>query len=280
MGDMNSDGKSDLVAVHSDGSGKLRFYPGNGDGTLGGAKEISSAGWAGAAISHGGDFNSDGKQDVVARVGNELRLYPGQGDGTVGTPRVFNSGTEWDTSISKIITVEDADGDDYPDVITPYDNKLWLYPGDPNNEPGLKDPIQIGGAGWDKFDLISLDDVNGDGHSDLGARNRNDGMSYFYPGPLNRDLSQRTAMIREQSGDRATTRLYDGAGMPLITSGHDADDNGRMDMWATTWNGKLVHIKDDLAVVDESRPSDSSRPWITYRKEVGAAGWQNIKALG
>ncbi|MBB4893370.1 hypothetical protein FHS39_002401 [Streptomyces olivoverticillatus] len=279
MGDLNGDGNADLIAIDSDGTGKLRFYAGRGDGSLADPKQIGNGGWAHAAITHGGDFNGDGNQDVVARVGSELRLYPGNGDGTVGAPQVFKgNGAGWDPSITKIITVDDATGDDYPDVIAISNNKLWLYPGDPDNKPGLKSPIQIGGAGWDKFDLIALDDVDGDGYSDLGARNRNDGMSYFYPGPLNHDLSQRTPMIREQSGDRATTRLYDGVNLPFITSAHDSDGNGRMDMWGIGMmgRGKLNFIMDDPKV-DKNPQGDF--PWISRSKEVGN-GFNGILAIG
>ncbi|MFF4403801.1 FG-GAP-like repeat-containing protein [Streptomyces sp. NPDC001404] len=275
MGDMNGDGVPDFIGV--DTEGRLRFYPARSDGNVTEMKQIGNSGWRGTAITHGGDFNGDGKQDVVARVGNELRLYPGNGDGSIGDPIVFQGhGTGWDMSISKIITVEDATGDDYPDVIMNLGEKLYLFPGDPDHQPGFKDPIQIGGGGWAKYDLLSLDDLNGDGRSDLGARNRDDGMSYFYAGPLNHDLAERTAMIRPQSGNRATTRLYDGVNTPFITSAHDLDGNGRMDLWGIRGN-KLFRFWDD-PTVDRNPAGDF--PFISRSQEINDNGWDALIALG
>ncbi|RLU81096.1 hypothetical protein CTZ27_33175 [Streptomyces griseocarneus] len=278
MGDLNGDGNPDMIAVHKDGSGKLRFYPGAGDGSLGAMTEIGAAGWGDAAITHGGDFNGDKKQDVIARVGSELRFYPGNGDGTIGSPTVFKGyGTDWDKSISKITVVEDATGDGYPDVITSWGDKLWLYPGDPDNRPGLKKPIQIGGAGWDKYDLISVDDVDGDGYADLATRNREDGMMYLYSGPLNRELSQRIEITHPNTSDRATARLSDEVNMPLVTSGHDNNSDGLIDMWGTRYDGTLMLLREDPDLSD-FRPNDT--PLINSHRTAGSAGWQNIQAIG
>ncbi|MEV6674592.1 RICIN domain-containing protein [Streptomyces sp. NPDC051162] len=188
-GDMDDDGKPDLLAVHKDGAGKLRFYPGKGDGSLGASKEISSEGWADATFTHGQDFNGDGEEDVIARVGNKLVLYPGKGDGTIGSPIAFKGyGTGWDPATKSIVTVSDATTDGYPDVIALTKDQLWLYPGDPSDEPSLLAPIKIGSRGWSNYDIISADDRTGDGQADLVARNRESGMIFLYKGPLNREL--------------------------------------------------------------------------------------------
>ncbi|MEU8582917.1 RICIN domain-containing protein [Streptomyces abikoensis] len=192
-GDMDDDGKPDLLAVQ--GSGKLQLFPGKGDGGLGSAQDIGLRGWAGAAVTHGEDFDGDDEQDVIARIGSDLFLYPGKGDGTIGEPVKFKGyGANLDTSIKKIVTISDATGDGYPDVIVGMKDQLWLYPGDPDNRPGLKAPVRIGSRGWDDYDIVAADDRNGDGKADLAVRNKDSGMLFLYYGPLNHELTLPAAL--------------------------------------------------------------------------------------
>ncbi|MBB5118722.1 FG-GAP-like repeat-containing protein [Streptomyces eurocidicus] len=197
-GDMDDDGKPDLLAVHGSGTGKLRFYPGKGDGNLGESKEIGSEGWAKAVFTHGQDFNGDEEEDVVARVGSELLLYPGKGDGTIGSSIPFRGyGTGWDTAVRSIVTLSDATGDGYPDVIALSKDELWLYPGDPSDKPSLLAPIKIGSRGWNNYDIIAVGDRTDEGKTDLVSRNRQSGMMFLYKGPLNRELKTPPALAEE-----------------------------------------------------------------------------------
>lgn len=81
-GDFNNDFKGDIEAV--DNAGKLWFYPGNGAGGFGARQNVGS-GWDTALdlMTGGGDYNDDGKADIVARrtSDNTLILYRGNGAG-------------------------------------------------------------------------------------------------------------------------------------------------------------------------------------------------------
>ncbi|WP_331755795.1 VCBS repeat-containing protein [Streptomyces sp. NBC_01643] len=89
-GDMNKDGKDDLVATETS-SGKLYLYKGHGDGTIDGGStrtEIGTGGWNGISDYAGGDFTGDTVGDLVAvesQPGStgKLYLYKGHGDGTI-----------------------------------------------------------------------------------------------------------------------------------------------------------------------------------------------------
>ncbi|MER5307469.1 FG-GAP-like repeat-containing protein [Streptomyces sp. NPDC002773] len=74
-GDMNSDGRVDLIAREAS-TGKLWLYPGTATGTLGARKLIGSGGWnmMGTFLSVG-DFTGDGKVDL-ATIANDPRLTP------------------------------------------------------------------------------------------------------------------------------------------------------------------------------------------------------------
>ncbi|MCZ1013047.1 VCBS repeat-containing protein [Streptomyces albulus] len=98
-GDLDSDGKADLVAV--DPAGALWKYPGtgalNGNNTFGDRNQIGS-GWNSMHQLVGADFNNDGKGDldaVQAPAGatGGLYFYPGNGSG--GLADRARIGTGW-----------------------------------------------------------------------------------------------------------------------------------------------------------------------------------------
>lgn len=104
-GDFNGDGKIDTVAIQPGTAGQdpcaepanaqLLSYLGSGDGRFqsAGAALPLGVGYAGAGVT--GDFNSDGKLDLILPYGaalcqEGLLFVPGNGDGTFGTPVPLN----------------------------------------------------------------------------------------------------------------------------------------------------------------------------------------------
>jgi len=128
VGDINGDGKPDLVVANECGSsgncnsgGSVGFLLGNGNGTFQTAKAYGSGGQAASAIGVA-DVNGDGKLDVL--VVNEcvssanctnggVGVLLGNGDGTVQTVQTYNSGGNGSLSIA----VSDVNGDGKPDVL-------------------------------------------------------------------------------------------------------------------------------------------------------------------
>ncbi|WP_331767922.1 FG-GAP-like repeat-containing protein [Embleya sp. NBC_00896] len=82
--DLTGDGKSDIAAIWDDGS--LMLYPGDGNTHLGPAISMwPDQTWNGMRLTAGGDFNTDGKADLVAVSGaGNLYLYTGRGTITGG----------------------------------------------------------------------------------------------------------------------------------------------------------------------------------------------------
>jgi len=79
-GDMNGDGKTDVLGLKADGT--LLFYAGKGTGTFQPAQQVGH-GWTGMVLAAGADLDGDGKADIVGRARTgDLLFYRGKGIGT------------------------------------------------------------------------------------------------------------------------------------------------------------------------------------------------------
>lgn len=100
-GDFNGDGKLDLaVSNNGVGAGSISVFLGNGDGTL--QPLINSASGNGPGFLAVGDFNQDGKLDLVVEnfdnstptVTSFVSVLLGNGDGTFQSPVTYASGLD------------------------------------------------------------------------------------------------------------------------------------------------------------------------------------------
>jgi hypothetical protein len=189
VGDWNGDGAVDLMS-RVQATGALELHPGKGDGTIDAPKQIGN-GWSGfTALIAPGDWNGDGRVDLLARLGsdNSLRLYPGNGTGGFNRPSVIGSG--WGT-MRLISGVGDWDGDGARDLLA-VEKSGWarIYRGNGSggfsgyiNLPGdwstRQEVIGVGDASADmRVDVLSVD---ADGKAELGARGATAGEIVWSP---------------------------------------------------------------------------------------------------
>ena len=145
-GDINGDGKSDLLARSKDGH--LYFIPGNGAGGL-----YSRVNWGAGwniynRIFGAGDLTGDGVPDLFATTpAGGLYLYPSKAGGGFGARKYLGAG--WQT-LSQVAAPGDLNGDGKGDLVgVDSAGKLWLYAG--IGQANFKPRVVIGTSGWNHF---------------------------------------------------------------------------------------------------------------------------------
>ncbi|MFF4170895.1 FG-GAP repeat domain-containing protein [Streptomyces sp. NPDC001744] len=115
-GDLNGDGRGDLLA--RDGSGTLYLHRGNGEGTGFSSRIRIGTGWnAYNRILGAGDYSGDGRVDLLARdKAGDLYLYRGTGSATNPFAGRVRIGTSWN-AYGKIVAPGDLNGDNKADLL-------------------------------------------------------------------------------------------------------------------------------------------------------------------
>lgn len=149
VGDFDGDGLPDLLARRAS-DGALVLYDGDGSGGFTGARQVGWQ-WQGfTSIFSPGDFDGDGRPDVLARKADgTLWLYPGAGGGRFGAARQV--GTGWQ-GFTWLVSDGDFDGDGNADVLAcGADGRLWLYRGD--GQGGWSGSRVVGSA-WNTMSVV------------------------------------------------------------------------------------------------------------------------------
>ncbi len=106
IGDINADGKLDLVIPHYP---LASLWTGRGDGTFEPGIDVPSTGSATALAI--GDLDGDGRSDLVAASAAGIATLLGKGDGTFGVPTAFDAGVA-----PRSLALHDLNGDGRLDV--------------------------------------------------------------------------------------------------------------------------------------------------------------------
>ena len=257
-GDFNGDGKLDFVAVNGADTHTLTAFLGNGDGTFRATVPITfTDGNESSVRIYTGDFNSDGKPDVLVlttgngywTTGTAVWEFDGNGDGT------FQSGRKLFTDFQPFI-LADVNGDGRPDIAR-YDimwpdgttetlgpAKFTTYLGQLNGSfvqrssyapySGIPNDNAVGFESGDPLASSLVSDLNGDGKPEEVAFQE---TGY--------GTSEKYAQILMGNGDGTFTPTYDIFpfylyGYPLYA--HDLDGDGIADMVELDSGTSALHV--------------------------------------
>jgi hypothetical protein len=182
IGDLDKDGKADLIGIQDDGS--AAFYAGVGAPSY--YKPSASITVPGITstdvFATPGDMNGDGIPDLLDRsLSGTLMLIGGAQIPLEGYQAARPAGGKW-TQITQLIAPGDFDGDGKPDVLTEAaDGTLWFRGGMGSVDPAFGTAAKIG-WGWNIYSsVVAGGDLNGDKHPDLLGI-KPDGTLWFYAG--------------------------------------------------------------------------------------------------
>ncbi|EFF89374.1 secreted protein [Streptomyces sp. e14] len=146
-GDLNDDGKGDLLA--RDSSGVLYLERGNGAGTGVSAVKVGSGWNAYDKIVGGGDLTGDGRTDIVARTpSGTLYLYRGTGNSSAPFASKVKIGDGWQ-QYNKLASPGDIDGDNRADLVAANSKgELFVYSSTGTGK--FKARVKLG-TGWNTY---------------------------------------------------------------------------------------------------------------------------------
>lgn len=246
-GDVDGDGRADLVTSYSDGSAYV--YSGTASGAFG-ADNSSFAGTLDSALDDGAghlfvgvaDVTGDGHADLVSLGSSgSVNVFPGQSNLRFGDAVTSFHGTMTLARAQRAghdpVALGDVTGDGRADLVTVNtDGNVYVYPGRSDGAFGdgvasFAGTFDNGFRDGDGLWIAGVADVTGDHHADLVAIHSN-GNAYVYPGNANGKFSDATASF---AGTMHLATI-DGRGYIPVGVG-DVTGDGHADLVTVHTNG-------------------------------------------
>lgn len=180
VGDVNGDGRTDVVAVGP--SGSLRLYHGTADGLDDGAV-IDDRNWNSVTqLTAVGDPGAKTKRTLtaVSKSSGTLYRFPWTGAKTLGTGQKLDT-RDWNT-VKELTAIGDLNGDGRAGDLLAIGRKsgyLYLFP---QTVSGYATGKKLGENWANDRSLTGTGDVDDNGHPDLAMIRNSDGDMFLYGG--------------------------------------------------------------------------------------------------
>lgn len=206
----------------------------------------------GALITHNGDiYGGDGLQDLVVRLDGKLWVYPGDGYGAVDIDKrreiILPEGAPSPADLTQIVSAGDATGDGRTDFFATVkagaDDELWAFTG--YHGATIDQAIRLSASAWKDRDLVTVQDITGDGVTDLLYRTDVSARLLLRKGIVASgggvDLNSLAAAANSSGG---ADIIYGASGwsstdVPLLTGTPDVTSDAIPDIWAVESNGSV-----------------------------------------
>ena len=242
LGDLNGDGRADLVALTdnvSSGGDSLFLHLQQSDHTLGSASWTYGAGMPGVILGHTvavGDVTGDGRDDILAVTVSGLEVFPQTSSGTIGAPVSIA-----DSTPLKLLRLGDFNKDgrlDVAAIATIYPptsetiDEIHIFLQSASGKLGAPVAVSLGFQGPSDLDVA---DVDGDGKLDLVVGGGAQGGFTFLFGNGQGGFG---APVSNSLGTLASGRVTYATALGV----GDVDGDGRTDVALVTWFDDVVEV--------------------------------------
>ena len=261
IGDLDGDGKPDVVVVNNYDSTMTLYRNISSNGSLTADSFAPRVDWATGSSPYGvalSDIDGDGKLDIVVPNSGDHTVSVYRNIGSPGDLRIESFAERVDFSTGNLplsVAIGDWDGDGRPDIVTANhdDNSVSVLRNlsTPGSLTTRSFAPRVDFAAGPHPHSVVIGDLDGDGKPDLAVANY---------GNLTVSVFRNTSTAGAITADSFSTQVVFGGGGVDLAVG-DLDGDGKLDLAVANWPGQLVSLLRNTSTPGEITPGSFAEPF-------------------